>query len=79
MQLGGSRKLTKIKEATIIHKIFDTNFSFSGEIAHYRKNLCSAFQEFSASFDKMCNLAGRLSTKFSFCEFLRFSWYFLIF
>ena len=39
MQLGGSRKLTKIKEATIIHKIFDTNFSFSGEIAHYRKNL----------------------------------------
>ena len=36
---------------------------FSCEIAHYGKNLISAFEEFFANIKKVCALAGALGTK----------------
>ena len=40
---------------------------FSCEVAHYGKNLISAFEEFFANIKKICVLAGALGTKLWSC------------
>ena len=47
---------------TIIHKIFETNFS--GEIAHYEKSLVYAFQEFFGRIVKIFILRGSWTCHF---------------
>ena len=44
---------------------------------NYGKSSISIFQDFFASIEKMSILGGRLSTKLSFYEVLKFFWYFL--
>ena len=44
---------------------------------NYGKSSISIFQEFFDSIEKMSILGGRLSTKLSFYEVLKFFWYFL--
>ena len=49
-------------------KMYETNFSVSGEMVHYGESSISTFEQFFASIDKIFVLGGRLGTRLELYE-----------
>ena len=65
------KSIISISNATTTDNVLD-------KMVHYEKSLLSLFQAFFASIDNILVLAGKLGTRLTFYEDLRFSWCFLI-
>ena len=65
------KSIISISNATTTGNVWD-------KMVHYEKSLVSLFQAFFASIDNILALGGKLGTRLTFYEDLRFSWCFPI-
>ena len=65
------KSIISISNATTTGNVWD-------KMVHYEKSLVSLFQTFFASIDNILVLGGKLGTRLTFYEDLRFSWCFPI-
>ena len=72
--MSGKREQT---DSTTIDKMYTSQTLVFMWNSALRGSSISIFQDFFTSIDKMFFLEGRLCTRLSFSEVLKFSWYFL--